>query len=615
MNEKGVTIVLEYHVPQLGKVSAKLCPYGTRTYNLLDHYGHIDRLRRIDQLGVIRNVYEGAHHSRWEYVMLQLSLIYNPKRDEESKGLGLSSKTEFFGKEVSGTDILQMWTLLFNAGHLPGTFATERALLRYCKEHKELKNTISKGLPQKARNYFKGILEENSTYDFHKILVYFYLGRYRKYRSDVPNFIDFLYEVMNFYIFDLEDQEERQKNLRNIFRRVRQISYLFLDSHYGPVPVNFDLSTIFLNLPDYVPSLFKGYDSPIIRTLNSFENLLSTNVYHSAESIRELGIHGTKIELKLDNFKEKHRLTIPNLKDLLTKEEDLFRPIHTSWGDTLVIHGLLEIPPFTPFNDTFLNNLSYDKEAEWNNKYGESLCQLTFQSAPRLNQLAINLSFKLNSTIQTNVKIIAKFLRDMINLSETIKNDERIKQLDFRDFVIDRALQKTYQDLLISIIKYITQDDLYFEFKIDNIARVSIVPIRGSKNAVKKLEKICENIGNIMDREKVDPARSHELQTLKGALLKLEHRSELLLSLSRILIYDEKRDHLTELDGFGLGIKNGKLGVLLVEAKDTKRGSGSKSENDLRDKFEKLKFKTSKRPEIQQIGKGSYCYLAIDGKE
>ena len=133
--------ILEYHVPQLGKVSAMLCPWCKRTYDLLDKCGHIDRLRRIDQLGVIRNVYEGVHHSRWEYVMLQLSLICTLRKDDESKGLGLSSTGKILGEEVSGCDILQMWTLLFNAGHLPGTFATERALLRYCRNHRDFKIT------------------------------------------------------------------------------------------------------------------------------------------------------------------------------------------------------------------------------------------------------------------------------------------------------------------------------------------------------------------------------------------------------------------------------------------------------------------------------------------
>lgn len=89
--------ILEYHVPQLGKIPAQFYSLATETYNLLDNYGHIDRMREIDQLGVIRSVYEGAHHSRWEYVMLQLGLIYKLRSEEGVKGLfGLNSNINIF---------------------------------------------------------------------------------------------------------------------------------------------------------------------------------------------------------------------------------------------------------------------------------------------------------------------------------------------------------------------------------------------------------------------------------------------------------------------------------------------------------------------------------------
>jgi len=169
---------LEYYLPQVGKISARLYPFTEQTYELLDHYGHIDRMRRIDQLGVIRNVFEGAHHSRWEYVMLQLSLIHklNIITDETggklAGGLGLDTGIPILGKKPTGADTLQIWTLLFNAGHLPGTFATERALLRYCKKHKDLRRTIYNGLPQQEdiKNYFNNVLEKEDIYTFHKIL-------------------------------------------------------------------------------------------------------------------------------------------------------------------------------------------------------------------------------------------------------------------------------------------------------------------------------------------------------------------------------------------------------------------------------------------------------------
>lgn len=227
---------LSYHVPQLGKISTTLYPLAEKTFKLLEYYGHIDRMRKISQLGVIRNVYEGAHHSRWEYVMLQLSLIHklSIERGETgsklSSGLGLgSSNIQFRGQKPTGADILQMWTLLFNAGHLPGTFATEKAILRKCKTETVLNRTISTGLAsrERIREYFKVIVDMEDIYSLHKVLISFHLERYRRHKLNRGNLIGLLQEVIEFYLFEDQNHRERRRNLRMLYHKIRQISYLF----------------------------------------------------------------------------------------------------------------------------------------------------------------------------------------------------------------------------------------------------------------------------------------------------------------------------------------------------------------------------------------------------
>ena len=598
-------------MPQLGKVTARLYPFAAESYRLLDHYGHIDRMREIDQLGVIRNVYEGAHHSRWEYVMVQLGLLHHLRTSENentgvnhARGLGLAAKTKILDREPSGTEILQMWTLLFNAGHLPGTFATERALLRYCKEHHDLKRVISNGLPQQPdiKDHFKNILEKEEIYSFHKILTYFHIERYRRYTSNAPKFVDFLHEIISFYIFESEKHGEKQKNLKNIFRRIRQMSYLFLDSQYTPVPLYFNLSTIFLNLPDYLTVLFKERDSSIIRTLDSFESFLSINTYHSADSVRAVGAHVKRIEQMIDKHKEEKELTkITRLHKYLMKDYGKFQPEHKDWGGALNIHVLFEIPPFTPLISAYKKHISYDIEKNWNNKYGTRSCQLTFQPGPTSEHMAITLSFFPKSQIPANVRIIGNFLKDMINLNNNLKSKNKKY-----NFFIDSIFQKPYRELSLSTFEYVTDEKLSFEFKDDSPAWISMLPVKGSKKAADIIKDISKDVASTK-------SRVHELKTLQNSLYDLKHRSELLLSLSQILVYDHEREHLTDIDGFGLGFKNGNLGVLLVEAKDQKQRSQSASKNQLEETLEKLNFKTSETPDIVPIEGGAYCYLTIDG--
>ena len=463
---------------------------------------------------------------------------------------------------------------------------------------------ISNGLPQQPdiKDHFKNILEKEEIYSFHKILTYFHIERYRRYTPNAPKFVDFLHEIINFYIFESENHGEKQKNLKNIFRRIRQMSYLFLDSQYTPVPLYFNLSTIFLNLPDYLTVLFKERDSSIIRTLDSFESFLSINTYHSADSVRAVGAHVKRIEQMIDKHKEEKELTkITRLHKYLMKDYGKFQPEHKDWGGALNIHVLFEIPPFTPLISAYKKHISYDIEKNWNNKYGTRSCQLTFQPGPTSEHMAITLSFFPKSQIPANVRIIGNFLKDMINLNNNLKS----KNKEY-DLFIDSIFQKPYRELLLSIFEYITNETLSFELKNDSPVWISALPVKGSKKAANMIKDISKGVDSTK-------SRVHELKTLQNSLYDLKHRSELLLSLSQILVYGHERKHLTDIDGFGLGFKNGNLGVLLVEAKDQKQRSQSASKNQLEETLEKLNFKTSETPDIVPIEGGAYCYLTIDG--
>lgn len=381
-----------------------------------------------------------------------------------------------------------------------------------------------------------------------------------------------------------------------------------MDSQYGPIPVDFDLATIFLNLEDYVPVLFREHDSPIIRVLDSFEDLLSINMYHSAQSIREIGAHIRRIEQMIDENKGKKELNkITGSQKYLMKDFRHFKPEHTDWEDALNIHILFELPLLPLFIDVFKKSLTYDIEEEWNRKYHRRFCQLTFQPAVTSKHIGITLSFLPGSPIQQNISIIAKFLKDIVNLNEKIKSEGTIKKFR-KSYVIDidNVFQRPYQELAFSILRYITHENLYFEFKSNDEIGISMFSIGGSKNAAKRIQNIYRNVDD-------SNARSYELRIFRQSLLDLSHRSELLLSLSRILVYDDKKKHLTDIDGFGLGFKYGKLGVLLVEAKDQMRRSSSDSRRHLQRTLEKLNFRTSESPRLVEIEGGAYCYLTIDG--
>lgn len=133
---------IKYNIPQLGKIQAVVYgQYAKKCYEYLEKENYIEKLKNIDQLGIIRKSLEGVHHTRWEYVVLQLYLINKLK--DKKMGLGINSNIQINieGEEfkISCVEIIQIWILLLNSGHLYGTFSSEIGILEYLKQNKEMK--------------------------------------------------------------------------------------------------------------------------------------------------------------------------------------------------------------------------------------------------------------------------------------------------------------------------------------------------------------------------------------------------------------------------------------------------------------------------------------------
>lgn len=607
---------LNYNVPQLGNVTSLLFDDASKCYEFLSNYPkkyhYVDKMKNIDQLGIIRGVYEGAHHSRWEYVMVQLSLIHqlSTLKDEKTNkniasGLGLTKESDFLGRKESGAAILQMWILLFNSGHLPGTYSSERGILNYCINDKKFQNVIYNGLSKDCRPLFEVVVENQDLYNFHKILTCFQLQRYKgnkKWRQ----YIELFFEVIKYYF---SNNSIRQTNLKNLYERIRQLSFLFLDSQYISFPINFDLSKIFFNLPYYIDAMFKKYDSSILRTLDSFEDLLSINVYHSPEAICGLGIQSKIIE---EETKNKNINTITELKKYLNNYNTFYPNFNDIYDNKEIFHLLFEFNfSFSFINEylikKFLDYLSFKKERNLNSKYGVNNCQLTFQPANKSKQIAINLSVD-KSHAERNLKIIGKFLKDTIDLNFYLKKKEKS---EFVKSLIDDVIQKPYQDLFLSIINYVSDSKVSFEIKNENISKPVLM-------IDKALKKRLNEIDLILEKSNLLKHRLHEIKTLKEVLLDLNYRTGWLVSLSPIDVYDQNRNSITDIDGTAIGFRDGKLGILLVQAKNQRRRSIGQAKSQLEDTVKKMGFKTSKKGDIKKIieppASGAYSYIILDGK-
>ncbi len=178
-------LILKSNISHLGKVEAYLFPnYAAKCYNFLDKNKYIDRLRNTSQLGVISNTSLRTTHTRNDYVILQiylLNLLSGKKtifQDVEKKyNLGLSSNIIIGDETISGAEIIEIWILLFNSGHLKGTFSSERGLLKAFKYNKKIYNLFKSSISPDFVHGFVEVVETERLEDVHKFIILFLLRR------------------------------------------------------------------------------------------------------------------------------------------------------------------------------------------------------------------------------------------------------------------------------------------------------------------------------------------------------------------------------------------------------------------------------------------------------
>lgn len=275
-----------YNLPGFGLMRIRLFPYAKRVYDFLEQYDHVSHLRRIDQLGPIRDVLPGAHHTRYEYLMAQLALITELCHLEGTlpAGLSLGRQRHTFGrlpgisKDPSNGEVLMVLALLGNIGHLPTTFSGERGFLKYLRDHSGARRAFRAGLPHAERRRFDEAVDSHDLYRFFYFIAFFLLNRYRR-RDEGDEIVDFCQSVLRSYLANRNlSDDQALAALWRLYRSIRRLTYLALDSHYAPVPFSLDLASIFFSLDHYLTDVFLE-DSAFQDVLARLEGVMRDTVY------------------------------------------------------------------------------------------------------------------------------------------------------------------------------------------------------------------------------------------------------------------------------------------------------------------------------------------------
>lgn len=125
-----MSVEIDHIIPQIGLVRIPLYDPAEQIYNRLVAAGEVTRLNKLRHLGALSSsALVGARLARWDYTAALLHYSHELKLQRFNSGFKIGTV-----KFSSTTSALQCASLIWNIGHLPGTFSIEKGVCRYLKE-------------------------------------------------------------------------------------------------------------------------------------------------------------------------------------------------------------------------------------------------------------------------------------------------------------------------------------------------------------------------------------------------------------------------------------------------------------------------------------------------
>ena len=303
-------INIEHVIPQLGFVSFPLYQPANWLYEELETKKELRRLFQLRHLGSLSFALEGARLARWDYTA---ALLYFSWRFQL---YGFNSSFNLGGEKFSSSiAALQCISLVWNIGHLPGTFATEKGVYRFLYDKNpdnpvDVLNWPFNGTDdiERIKSQAKRSLDVSDYACLSRVLAVIKLLRYCK------NETDKLYGLTVGFIapfllgYDLGHSIQWSK-LRSAFSLIRHLSYLTVDipfsgQRWSPnVP---DLFDYYMNRKDKEILLEELADC-IRELLSPIEKQIYDQLYHSDRARAEVSILASAVTSKL------HKISKPSV--------------------------------------------------------------------------------------------------------------------------------------------------------------------------------------------------------------------------------------------------------------------------------------------------------------
>ncbi|MCM3361273.1 hypothetical protein [Niallia sp. MER TA 168] len=570
------SVKLEYNINGIGIITPIIYNFPKGLYQ--NKNLNLERkLRDTNQLGAIRYIHNGAHYTRYEYVLLQYMLINFVQKNSE---IGLGSKFNFkswdldkelkYEEKITAAEVIELIVLFANMGHFKDTFSSNKVWFHYILEnHYGVKNGLKKGLSSEGKKLLDKLLEDLDYQHIQWLNALYMLSR----TSELQDYRVICEKIVKNILYHENDK------WMDLYNKIRKVSYIVLDSHFSYIPIEISLQNVLFNHSLFIDEILKN-NSNLFGTLERISELLEDTLYLENNAL----LVGTYRSIDIYN----------KLNDFLSSNEDLREVAKIN----KLILNIEESPLYEESN-------IIENEIPWNK---EKNLSLTFRIKERRGfpvdvfKREMEILKKLGTDVYLGYNFSPSFekYRTVYSLNKTLSGKKLLNKclsilsqgvddyLEYKHFALKEVnngplIDVVTKKIITFLFRNILKNDYFCEYNYSNKLCPFILEI-GSKKALSKLDLYIGDFKKIFPDDKDG---LHELTALRHRVSNINYKGLTIVYAGSLRFIDSNKKAVCELDGLILTPKNKKKYLEVIEAKNlsTKSQRKSVAMKQLREKF------------------------------
>lgn len=607
---------IEENISLFGKVSVNFLEISKVVFNLYEGTNEIERQKETPHLGLISKAFVGINHSRWEYLILQcvISEIIdnNNKGTSNTQGSITINKEEFFGN-----DIIKSWILLSNFGHCKNTIGDEKSILLHCTQSKKFKNFLINSIKDEDLKKFSiKVIEDFDYVNFHHVLSIYRIFKNTKKKIFLREKLLNIYKILLLPIKEIENIANgvKSQQLRSIYRIIRNVCIISLDSRNSSLPINIDILSIILSynftenrynestidlilnpiLSSLYETLYLNEQSQLFQRDYEIKANLSLNKLTNVESFKLAIENAIHLGLSSDfNCNYSHFLRV-KLNSKYVEKSKFSEILRTALTIRRELSEIAEASvDINPFSKDYFFDFYFSK-----NKFNKS------HMVKYLQNIEGVLDKQIIGTIDQSIdeyKPIISRLGKEFNSREYYKDIVEALKKELSNIAIEKVKKEnlqTYKSILWSFLRFHFKERYYFDIEHHINDEYNFFGVKISDG----LDILTSQLNKSINLEK-DLDRKHELlQLQKGVSRKFD--GVIIACLNRIIIYDysqpPSKRMVTDIDSLILKFNKNNIYFEIHESKNTKTAE-SEAKKDIKNKLSKVLDKSFNKYSIKTV--------------